>query len=249
MPVSASPTLSQVVAEFGGPGNLAAYVRGGAYVPDTPTNAAIATVASSLKLSQFANASKVSFSPTLRMYTTGSGVETAPAGASNVVILAWGGGGAGGSVGRWDTDGAPGGQSGGLARSSYAISGGQTLNYSVGVNGSYTGSTYNDATASTVTSGTKTITSMNAPRGLAGSTTAGTTPTGGNVENVAGGGGGLSGGMIGGNGAAPISRVVNGTSYSAGGGGFGADGNDYTPGPLFTPGEAGDAGMVLFYYT
>lgn len=249
MPVSASPTLAQVVAEFGGPGNLAAYVRGGAYVPDTPTNAAIATVASSLKLSQFANASKVSFSPTLRTYTTGSGVETAPAGASNVVILAWGGGGAGGSVGRWDTTGAPGGASGSLSHSSYAISGGQTLNYSVGAGGYYSGNTLVNATPSTVTSGSKTITAMNAPHGPSGSTTPGTAGSGGNVENWAGYGGDLSGGMIGGNGGPPRARTVAGTNYAAGGGGLGSDGNDYTPGPLLTPGGPGDAGMVLFYYT
>lgn len=64
MAVSANPTLTQVKTEFGGPDNLTAYVRGGAYVPDTPANAAIATTAANLKLSQFANAVKTSLPPT-----------------------------------------------------------------------------------------------------------------------------------------------------------------------------------------
>ena len=57
MAITAPVSLSKIIAEFGGPGNLGAYVRGGAYVPDTPANAAIATVASGLATSQFEGAS------------------------------------------------------------------------------------------------------------------------------------------------------------------------------------------------
>lgn len=63
MPVSATPTLQQVIAEFNGPSNLTAYVRGGAYVPNTVANQAVSTTAAGLALSQFANASANSLPP------------------------------------------------------------------------------------------------------------------------------------------------------------------------------------------
>lgn len=66
MAVPASPKLSDLVAEFGGPGNLKAYNRGGTYVPDTGTNAAISTDPNLLALSQFANASAVT-GPTFQL--------------------------------------------------------------------------------------------------------------------------------------------------------------------------------------
>lgn len=56
MAVSGSPTLQQIVAEFGGPGNLRAYARGGSYVPNVPQNGNISTDPNALTLSQFANA-------------------------------------------------------------------------------------------------------------------------------------------------------------------------------------------------
>lgn len=58
MAVDSSPTLLKIIAEFGGPGNLSAYVRGGAYVPNTAPNAAISTTVDGLRISQFAGASK-----------------------------------------------------------------------------------------------------------------------------------------------------------------------------------------------
>lgn len=239
MPVPSSPKLSDLVTEFGGPGNLKAYYKGGTYVPNTPTNAAVSTDPNSLKLSQFAGAAKVTFSPTTVIRSTGSGTETAPAGATNVVIGAWGGGHAGASTGRWDTGGANGGDSGGYVQSSYSITGGQTLNYSVGSEGYYSGTSVITPTASTVTSGTKTITSISA----------GTTVSGGNQENTSGNAGQPSYGFIGGNGGAAISRVIGGVARAAGEGGMGADGNDPTPGPLFTPGGSGQPGLIVFYYT
>lgn len=54
--VSTPPSMRSVISVFGGPGNLTAYYRGGAYVPNIPQNANIATSASSLRLSQFAGA-------------------------------------------------------------------------------------------------------------------------------------------------------------------------------------------------
>lgn len=63
MAVSNPPSMSSVIAEFGGPGNLRAYYRGGAYVPNTGANAAISTDPNSLRLSQFAGASKATYVP------------------------------------------------------------------------------------------------------------------------------------------------------------------------------------------
>lgn len=56
MAVTAPVSLSGIVAEFGGPGNLAAYIRGGGYVPNIPANAAISTTVEGLAMSQFEGA-------------------------------------------------------------------------------------------------------------------------------------------------------------------------------------------------
>lgn len=52
--VTNPPKLSSVIATFGGPNNLSAYVRGGAYVPNTAYYGAVSTTSAGLKLSQFA---------------------------------------------------------------------------------------------------------------------------------------------------------------------------------------------------
>lgn len=59
MPLGTNPTLLQVQAFFGGPGNLRAYNRGGPYVPDIAANSAISTDPNSLTLRQFSGADKV----------------------------------------------------------------------------------------------------------------------------------------------------------------------------------------------
>lgn len=59
MPLGTNPTLLQIQAFFGGPGNLRAYYRGGPYVPDISANAAISTDPNSLTLRQFSGADNV----------------------------------------------------------------------------------------------------------------------------------------------------------------------------------------------
>lgn len=59
MPLGTNPTLLQVQAFFGGPGNLRAYNRGGSYVPNIPANAGISTDPNGLTLRQFSGADKV----------------------------------------------------------------------------------------------------------------------------------------------------------------------------------------------
>lgn len=58
MAITAPASLSKIIAEFGGPSNLSAYVRGGSYVPNTSANQAISTTAAGLAISQFVGASK-----------------------------------------------------------------------------------------------------------------------------------------------------------------------------------------------
>jgi hypothetical protein len=58
MTVTSPPSLGKIIAEFGGPSNLGAYVRGGAYVPNVAANAAVSTTAAGLKISQFVGATK-----------------------------------------------------------------------------------------------------------------------------------------------------------------------------------------------
>lgn len=63
MALGNNPAFSQVRAFFAGPANLAAYVRGGAYVPNIGANAAISTTVAGLRLSQFSGADKVTLPP------------------------------------------------------------------------------------------------------------------------------------------------------------------------------------------
>lgn len=63
MALGNNPSFTQVRAFFSGPANLAAYVRGGAYVPNIAANAAISTTVAGLKLSQFSGADKVVLPP------------------------------------------------------------------------------------------------------------------------------------------------------------------------------------------
>lgn len=166
------------------------------------------------------------FSPILRDYTSGSSVtETAPAGCSQVRICIWGGGDAGG--GGDGMTGGDGGASSGYVESVYAISGGQTLVYTVGAGGTPTGII---GGTSQVASGTKTITTMSASTSAA---------NGGTVSNTSGNPGNPPEGAAGGAGGAAI---VGWSGYSAGAGGAGG----VSINPTGLPGQAG---RVIFYYT
>lgn len=163
-------------------------------------------------------------------YTSGSGTVVAPAGATNVIIAAWGGG-AGGRPGYYTTeplDGAGGG-SGGYSQTSVAIAAAQTLNYSVGAGGAPNAAGGN----SSVTSGTKTITTMS-PNGAPN--TAGGTASGGTTTNTTGNAAGVE----------PVAGagIVGWNSNSAGAGGNGGFGIGAQQ-----VGDAGSAGKVIFYFT
>lgn len=115
-----------------------------------------------------------------------TGTETAPDGASKVRIWVIGGGGAGG----YRDSGTPNpysGASGGAVESEYSISPGQTLNWSLGIGGVATSTTAGFGTASTVTSGTLSITTMLAEGGNSGTgSIAQAGATGGNIQNLNG---------------------------------------------------------------
>ena len=196
------------------------------------------TAGQAVYLSDYYGKSK--FTSKLNIYTSGSGVETVPSGATNVVIEIWGGGGGGGNSSK--VLGGGGGGSGGYSKSSYSITGSNTLNYSVGTGG--TGGI--GGTASTVTSGTKTITSMTANGGGSGGRPApgsGGSATGGNLINTTGnsGEGGDSTSSIAAGGAG-----ITGSGTYGGGGVGGPSTEGYGTGFRGSPGENG---AVVFYYT
>jgi hypothetical protein len=185
--------------------------------------------------------SAFTFTPVTRTYTSGTGAtETAPAGATNVIIAVWGGGG--GGAGGWFSDvdeSGGGGGAGGYSETSVAISGGQTLTYTVGAfggGGIPDGGPGVAGGNSSVSSGTKSITTMTAVGGggglqLSGGT--GGTASGGTTTNTTGGSGDI------GSGGAP---VVGWNSNAAGDGGLGGFG-------FSSSGVDGATGQIIFYYT
>jgi len=72
LPASGTLTLLEVQTEFGGPGNLTAYYRGGAYVANTSNNASIPT-SGVIRLQQFYGASNAVVSYSMTAGTSNSG--------------------------------------------------------------------------------------------------------------------------------------------------------------------------------
>ncbi len=191
------------------------------------------------------------FKPITRIYTAvGAGTETIPPGARFLTVELWGGGGSGGGGTVGSTPGAGGGGGAYLRTNSILVSGGsgKTINYTVGNGGAaITGNGLvngNAGGASSISSGTFTITSKSANPGGAGNganNAGGAGGTGGaagtgDAVNTAGFNGQSSAG--GGNGAS----AVTGLNGSGGAGGGGAPDN-------VTPSTAGNAGRVVFIYT
>lgn len=242
LPASGTITLAQIQTEFGGsnPIGLNEYYKGGAYVKTTD-NAPNVPVSGTISLSNFLGASKNTFTPVLRTYTSGTSVtETAPTGASNVLIAVWGGGGGGGRG--WVSDGpefGQGGGSGGYSQSSYSISGDETLVYTVGAGGNggtSAGTPSQSGGASSVSSGTRSITTMTSNGGTGGTTAvggSGGSATGGNTTNTTGN---TATDDLG------ADAVVGFNSASGGRGGDGGFG-------VGSNGSPGTSGKVIFYYT
>jgi hypothetical protein len=246
--------LGHVQTEFGGsnPISLSEYYRGGSLVPAgtvAGTSGVQIATSGAIRLGDFR--AVTAFGRTVNIRSTlGAGVETVPSGANSVVIEVWGGGGDGGNGATATVGGCalqrPGGGAGGggYSRSSYACSAGQTINYTVGA----------ESGASTVSSGTLSVTTMtangggnggNAVGGSPGSNgTAGTggTASGGNQANTTGNSGAAGvPDCYGGAGGAGItgSESGDGSPYGAGGsGGLGTGSN----------GTDGQQGRVVFVF-
>jgi hypothetical protein len=178
---------------------------------------------------------KSNFTPTTSTRTSGSGTETVPSGAVSVRIRAYGGGGSGGSTALSYNGG---GGGGGFVESTYSCSGGQTLSYSVGAGGVYTP---NPAAGgnSTVTSGTLSITSIDARGGSAGGSGSFYAP------------GGLGGQAFGGSTNTDGDPGQDSDNGSGGGAclGTGGGGSDAAPGGGGSGGSPGARGEIQFYYT
>lgn len=183
--------------------------------------------------------SAAAFTPQTVVKTSGTGAtETIPLGATNVVIEVLGWGGQGGLMvfDGTDTWFGGGGGSGGVGRSSYSCSGGQTLTFTVPTS---------PGTVS-VSSGTLSITTLSVGFGASGqdgiiSGTAlggnGSLPTGGNQANTQGNRG--TDGTIGSGGTGGAAKAGN-YGYSSG---AGSDSNS------FTVRSNGGAGTIVFRYT
>jgi hypothetical protein len=208
------------------------------------------TATNSVGTSPPATASLTVFAPVTHTYTSGTNVtETVPTNAHQVVITADGGGG--GGVCMAGGGGAGGGS--GEASKTIAVTGGDTLLYTVGVAGTGTVGCAGSATGGGATTVSGAVTggsvNMSAHGGAAAqSTTGGTggTATGGatNIAGSPGGDGGQSVGTIGGNaasGAAGGGEAGNGAAPGAGGGG-GVNTIDHK-------GGNGGAGQVQFAYS
>ena len=182
------------------------------------------------------------FSPVTHVYTTGSGTETIPSGASQLIIAAWGGGGGGGNgSGGGEPDYGGGGGGGAYVAQTYSLTSsdwGKTFTYVVG-NG---GAAMNNGTASTVANGTYgTTVAFSAgggtPGGIYEVTGVGGTPVGGTT--LVTGNNGTSIDIPPPGGAALIGQG----GLSAGAGGYGSlIGGTHT-------GQAGSKGQVAFFYT
>lgn len=166
--------------------------------------------------------------PVVNTYTTSQTI-TAPAGAVQAVAELFGTTGAGGQpfiYGKLSNNTADGGSGacGGYAKSTIAITGGQTLVFTAGTPGTYPNGT---GTASTLASGTKVIGTMTANGGGGGgdgsASIGGTGGTGGtasggtdtNATGTAGNNGGVNAGFT----TGPTMVGVNGSSNAGGTGG------------------------------
>lgn len=182
---------------------------------------------------------------TSRTYTSGSGTETVPVGATSCVITAWGGGQGGGFA----TVGASmeGGGSGGYVKLTIAVLGSQTMTYAVGTGGAGESSQsngYGVAGGSTTVSGTVFGGTVNIAAGggtgsgSGGSASGGDTNTSGNAG--AGGAAGYGAGAPNGgaNAANNASSANAGTAPGGGGGGC-----------VAVTGGIGGAGQIVFDYS
>lgn len=195
-------------------------------------------------------AQKTSSAGVTHIYTTpGTTTEVIPASVSTLTVEVFGGSGGGGNgstSGGGTFTGGGGGGSGGYSRTVISVSGhaGQTLQYTVGAAGALVG----NGGASSVSSGTFTITTLTGGGGGGGSSAS--PPIGG----AGGAGGAASGGTaVNTNGIAGTAGT-QGSPGTVGQGGPGIPGINYGGlaggnGGSITSGQAGGVGAVVFSYS
>lgn len=179
----------------------------------------------------------------LHTFTT-SGTETVPAGYSNAVVEVWGGGGGGqGGNGVIGGEKGAGAGAGGYSRSSFSVTGGQTMTITVGAGGTGGASSFGVGTTggtSKVVFGSSTLTANGGKPGNYTSGSQGGTASGGNQANTTGGAGSYDpgdGGTGDGGNATNGVHSNNPATYGDGGSGY------------YQTGRAGQSGYVSIYYT
>jgi hypothetical protein len=187
-----------------------------------------------------------------RIYTTATtAFETIPAGYTNCLIEAGGGSAGGGTKftgGSGTTAGGGGGGSGAYTRDSVSVAGqgGNTMQYTVGVAGTFD---FNGGNSS-VSSGTFSLTTLTAGGGLAGGGA-----TGVNSPGAGGAGGTANGGSVNTPGNSGNSGLPNGGGGLGGTGGAGISGINYGGAPggrgdgAIAAGTGGGVGYIVFQYS
>lgn len=250
LPSSGPLSLSDIQTEFGGsnPISLSEYYAGGAYV-SAGTSGTYGAVPSSgaIGIRNFYGTSATPpFTPVTNTYTSGSGNETVPTGATQLVLTVVGAGGSGGGsytdFGSDIYNSGGGGGGAGYSTITRSVASGDwstTIAYSVGTSGGVSSTTTGSLSAGAVSltgggggNGTSANSGSGGAGGAGGSASGGST----NTSGSAGGNGSLSSssGNPGGAGGAS-----GGTAY-----GYGADGAA-APG---SPGSVG-GGVVIFAWT
>lgn len=204
----------------------------------------ISTSASGAPIVANGTISLTTFSHT-NTYTSGSGTETVPIGASFVAIYATGPGGSGASAGGVLQAGGGGGGGAYCVSTGIAVAGGQQFTFNVGAGGAGTSSSPSNGNAggTTTVNGTGVTMTANGGQGGVGSPGgaggAGGTASGGNSINNSGQSGSTGSGGNNGNGA----NGGNPGGGSPGGGSAGVNGNGYGLS------IAGGGGQVQFVYS
>jgi hypothetical protein len=247
LPSSGPLSLSDIQGEFGGsnPISLSEYYAGGAYVPPG-TSGTYGAVPSSgaIGIRNFYGTTK--FTPVTNTYTTGSGNETVPTGATSLTLTVVGAGGSGGSsyvdFGSDIYNSGGGGGGAGYSNITRAVASGDwstTIAYSVGTSGGVSSTTTGSLAAGAV------------------SLTGGGGGAGGSADSGSGGAGGTAGTASGGStntsGSAGGNGSTSSSSGNAGGAGGASGGTAYGTGGdgASAPGTSGavGGGVIIFAWT
>jgi hypothetical protein len=247
LPSSGPLSLSDIQGEFGGsnPISLSEYYAGGAYVPPGTTGT-YGAVPSSGEISIRNFYGTTAFVPVTHTYTSGSGNETVPTGALNLVLTVVGAGGYGGNsytdFGSDNYSSGGGGGGGGYALKTIAVSSGDwgaTIAYAVGTS---TGAS--STSSGTLAAGAISITANGGSNGGDGTSTQG---------GAGGSGGSATGGNTNTSGTDGDPGLNSGSSGISGGtGGYSAEGTYGNGGNgADAPGSANAPtyGLIIFAWT